>query len=220
MNIINMPQNVRTMTFTLSGETLINFANDYDSVAVRSDKEIGISEYSDKQIGDNGVLKCNKKESVIYPNLIRKRYIYIVGATGANVEIFVGNGLTVNPFKNGGKGGDDIVHYMGITTTPLYENATTNPILINGVETYAENAFWAVYNSVDYIFNGTIWQEFMDMSKYYTKTETDTLLSAKANSADVYTKTQSDDLYIPKTSINTTPTTAEINTAITDIWGV
>ena len=219
MNIINMPQNVRTMTFTLSGETLINFANDYDSVAVRSDKEIGISEFSDKQIGDNGVLKCNKKESVIYPNLIRKRYIYIIGTSGANVEIFVGNGLTVNPFKNGGKGGDDIVHYMGVTTTPLYENATTNPILINGAETYAENAFWAVYNSVDYIFNGAIWQEFMDMSKYYTKTETDTLLSAKANSTDVYTKTQSDDLYVPKTSINTTPTTAEINAAIADIWG-
>lgn len=221
MNIINMPQNVRTMTFTLSGETLINFSNDYDSVAVRSDKEVGISEYSDKQIGDNGVLKCNKKESVIYPNLIRKRYIYIVGETGANVEIFVGNGLSVNPFKNGGKGGDDIVHYMGITTTPLYENATTNPILINGVETYAENAYWAVYNSVDYIFNGTIWQEFMDMSNYYTKSETDTLLSAKANTADVYTKTQSDNTFVAQSDIEikTAPTTAEINAAITDIWG-
>ena len=222
MNIINMPQNVRTMTFTLSGETLINFANDYDSVAVRSDKEIGISEYSDKQIGDNGVLKCNKKESVIYPNLIRKRYIYIVGANGANVEIFVGNGLVINPFKNGGKGGDDtIVHYLGVTTTPLSDNSTANPILINGIDIYAENADWAVYNSKDYIFNGTIWQEFMDLSNYYTKSETDTLLFAKANSADVYTKTQADDLFVAQEDIDIkeTPTTAEINAAIADIWG-
>ena len=61
----------------------------------------------------------------------------------------------------------------------------------------------------------------MDMSKYYTKTETDNLLSAKANTADVYTKTQADNTFVVKSDmdIKETPTTAEINAAIADIWG-
>lgn len=60
-----------------------------------------------------------------------------------------------------------------------------------------------------------------DLSDYYTKTETDTLLSAKANAADVYTKTQADNTFIAKTDlhISDTPTSAEISDAINTIWG-
>lgn len=224
MNIINMPQNVRTMTFTLSGETLINFANDYDSVAVRSDKEIGISEYSDKQIGDNGVLKCNAGDSVVYLNLANKKQVYIIGESGATVEIFVGNGLTLNPFKSGGKGGGRIenpLNYLGVTTTAISDGSTTNPIIINSEEVTAENDDWVIYQSKDFIFNGTVWQEVGDFENYYTKSETNDLLSAKANTADVYTKTQADDLFVAQEDIDIkeTPTTAEINAAIADIWG-
>jgi hypothetical protein len=60
-----------------------------------------------------------------------------------------------------------------------------------------------------------------DLSDYYTKTETDTLLSAKANVADVYTKTQADSTFIAKTDlhISDAPTSAEISEAINNIWG-
>lgn len=104
MNIINMPQNVRTMTIEVTQETLVNFYTDFDSVAIRSTGIVGISEFSGKQIGDVGVLKCKANESVVYPNLIRKKYIYLIGQ--GTVEILVGNNLTINPFKNGAKGGD------------------------------------------------------------------------------------------------------------------
>lgn len=240
MTIVNATSKV--VTLNLTEETKVIFPHTFSSIAIRSENNVGISEYSGKQLGDSGVLRCNEGESILYPTLVPKNFIYLIG-TG-KVEIFVGNNLNVNPFKNGGRGGDDIVHYIGITTTPLYENATINPILINGVETYAKNAYWAVYNSIDYIFNGTIWQEFMDMSKYYTKTETDNLLNVKANAADVYTKSetytqteintalalkanaadtytkaQSDNKFIAQTSIQTEPTTADINNAINTIWG-
>lgn len=114
-----------------------------------------------------------------------------------------------------------LLSYLGVTTTSLTDGATTNPIVINGNNVTAKSSDWAVSNSKDFIFNGTIWQEVGDLSNYYTKSETDTLLSAKANTADVYTKTQSDNTFVAQSDIEikTAPTTAEINAAITDIWG-
>ena len=209
---INMPLNVRTITITLTGETKVNFANDYNSVAIRSENDCGIAEFAGREVGDNGVLKCNAGESIIYPNLISKKYIYLIG-TG-KVELFVGNNLSINPFKNGGKGGGRIenpLNYLGVTITELSDGSNTNPITIDSEEVTAENADWVIYNSKDFIFNGTVWQEVGDFENYYTKTETDALLSEKANSADVYTKTDID--------IKTAPTTAEINASIAHIWG-
>ena len=60
-----------------------------------------------------------------------------------------------------------------------------------------------------------------DLSDYYTKSEVDSAMLLKANSADVYTKTQADDLFVAQEDIDIkeTPTTAEINAAIADIWG-
>lgn len=60
-----------------------------------------------------------------------------------------------------------------------------------------------------------------DLSDYYTKSEVNAALLLKANSSDVYTKTQADNLFVMKEDIDIkeTPTTAEINAAIADIWG-
>jgi hypothetical protein len=219
--IVYMPQNVRTMTLTLAGETRINFVNDYNSIAIRAENDCGISEFPNKQIGDNGVLKCNAGESVIYPNLISKNYIYLIG-TG-KVEFIVGNNLPVNPFKNGGKGGGRIenpLNYLGVTTTTITNGSTTNPIIIDSEEVTAENADWVIYNSKDFIFNGSVWQEVGDFENYYTKTQTDALLSAKANSADVYTKTQSDDRYVQNANVIDTVTAQEIADSLDNIWEV
>ena len=220
MNFLTMPSGIRTITFTLTDETLIRFSGNYNCVAVRSDAEIGLSEFADKSIGDSGVLKCKENESVIYPNLLHN-YIYIIGTSGANIEILVGNNLPFNPFKNGGKGGDKLLRYLGITTTQLTDGATTNPIIINNKSVTAKEADWAIYESTDFIFNGTIWQQVGDLSNYYTKSETDNLLSTKANSADVYTKAQADNTFIKSADITiiNTATTAEINNSINNIWG-
>ena len=144
--------------------------------------------------------------------------LYIYGTGKAEVRTTT---EPVCPFKGASRGGEKLLRYLGVTTTVLTDGAATNPITINGTSVTAREADWAIYGSSDYIFNGTTWQEVGDLSNYYTKSETDTLLSAKANTTDVYTKTQADNLFVMQEDIDIkeTPTTAEINEAIADIWG-
>ncbi len=49
--------------------------------------------------------------------------------------------------------------YIGVTTTELETGSTVNPILINGVSTTAIDGDVATYNNLDFVYNGSIWQE-------------------------------------------------------------
>ena len=51
-------------------------------------------------------------------------------------------------------------HWLGITTTELTDGATTNPIAINGQSVTAKNGDIVQYESTEFIFNGTAWQQF------------------------------------------------------------
>lgn len=53
---------------------------------------------------------------------------------------------------------------LGITTTELEDGSTTNPILINGELVTAVNGSIATFGSSEFLFNGTIWQEFGNLS--------------------------------------------------------
>lgn len=50
--------------------------------------------------------------------------------------------------------------WLGVTTTPLTEGSSTNPIMINGEEVYADDGAITSYNNDEFIFNGTVWQAF------------------------------------------------------------
>ena len=54
--------------------------------------------------------------------------------------------------------------YLGVTTTELSDGATTNPITINGESVTAKKGNIVNYGSKEFIFNGTAWQEFGDLS--------------------------------------------------------
>lgn len=64
----------------------------------------------------------------------------------------------------------NITRYLGITTTPLVDGSTTNPIIINGESVTARSGDVAIYQTFDgggqlltsteFIFDGTSWQEF------------------------------------------------------------
>ena len=56
--------------------------------------------------------------------------------------------------------------FMGVTTTALTEGSTTNPITINGEPVTARTGDWTITDDEkkEFIFNGTFWQEFGDMS--------------------------------------------------------
>ena len=53
--------------------------------------------------------------------------------------------------------------WLGVTTTPLTDGASTNPILINGESVTAETGNITSYENAEFIFNGTVWQEFGNM---------------------------------------------------------
>lgn len=56
--------------------------------------------------------------------------------------------------------------YVGVTTSPLVEGSTTNPILVNGEEVLVKSGDWTMVDGTEkeFAFNGTIWQEFGDIS--------------------------------------------------------
>lgn len=57
-------------------------------------------------------------------------------------------------------------YFLGKSTTALTDGATTNPIQIDGVTgtTTAVNGNVAVYGNAEFVFNGTKWIEFGDLS--------------------------------------------------------
>lgn len=55
--------------------------------------------------------------------------------------------------------------YLGVTTTELVDNVTTSPNIIVGGKTVSASAGGiATYGSKEFIYNGTVWQEFGDLS--------------------------------------------------------
>ena len=59
---------------------------------------------------------------------------------------------------------ENYTDYLGVTTTSLSDGSTTNPITINGSSVTAKKGNIANYQSAEFIFNGTAWQEFGDLS--------------------------------------------------------
>lgn len=56
------------------------------------------------------------------------------------------------------------VNLKGETTTPLTDNATTNPIMIDGQSYTAVKNDAVIYQSGEFIFDGTKWHELGDLS--------------------------------------------------------
>lgn len=74
--------------------------------------------------------------------------------------------------------------WIGVTTTPLYDGATTNPITVDGESVTAVAGDVTSYNSAEFIFNGTIWQEYGRTPKLGSIT-----LSTTWSGQDPYTQT-------------------------------
>lgn len=56
------------------------------------------------------------------------------------------------------------IQLKGETTTPLTDMATTNPILINGESYTAINQDAVFYEHKEFVFDGTNWHEFGDLT--------------------------------------------------------
>ena len=95
----------------------------------------------------------------------------------------------------------------GTTTTALTDESATNPITING-ESYTAVANDAVfYSKKEFVFDGTMWHEFGDMSGLGD-------LAAKDSASGSYTPAGS--VSTPTISVDTAGSTTTVN-SITDV---
>jgi hypothetical protein len=95
--------------------------------------------------------------------------------------------------------------WIGITTTALTDGATTNPITINGQSVTAGEGDITSYDEQELIFNGTVWQEFGDLSDLGT-------LAYKDSASGSYTPQGS----VAAPDITVSPTTDTIK-PVTDV---
>ena len=77
--------------------------------------------------------------------------------------------------------------FLGKTTTALTDGATTNPIQLDGVTgtTTAVNGNIVVYGNAEFIFNGTKWIEFGDLSTLGTLAYKSSVSLSKGSGDDV-----------------------------------
>ncbi len=54
--------------------------------------------------------------------------------------------------------------YLGVTTTTLTDGATTNPITINSQSVTATTGNVVIYDNKEFVFDGSKWDEFGDLS--------------------------------------------------------
>ena len=75
--------------------------------------------------------------------------------------------------------------YIGVTTTALVDNSTTNPIIIDGSSVTATSGNIAVYGNKEFIFDGTKWREFGDLSSLGTLATKNTVTLNKGTGDNV-----------------------------------
>lgn len=95
--------------------------------------------------------------------------------------------------------------WIGITTTALTDGATTNPITVNGQSVTAVAGDITSYDETEFIFNGSAWQEFGDLSDLGT-------LAYKDNASGSYTPQGS----VAAPDVSVAPTTDTIK-PVTDV---
>ena len=90
---------------------------------------------------------------------------------------------------------DKAIIWQGVTTTEITDGSSTNPVIINGESYTAKSGDMVTYNSTEFVFNGTVWQEFGAASTIFTETLTagDTTITitdsqiAVGSTIDIYT---------------------------------
>lgn len=90
---------------------------------------------------------------------------------------------------------DKAIIWQGVTTTEITDGSSTNPVVIDGSSYTAKSGDMVTYDSTEFVFNGTVWQEFGAASTIFTETLTagDTTITitnsqiAIGSTIDIYT---------------------------------
>ena len=94
--------------------------------------------------------------------------VYTEVDTGKNF-MFDYDNTTWYEVSIGGGGTSGGIVLVGETTTQLTDNATTNPITVDGQSYTAQPNDAVIYGSKEFLFDGTKWHEFGDLSGLSSK---------------------------------------------------
>ena len=108
--------------------------------------------------------------------------VYTEVDTGKNF-MFDKDNTTWYEVSIGGGGTSGGIVLVGETTTQLTDNATTNPITVDGQSYTAQPNDAVIYGSKEFLFDGTKWHEFGDLSGLSSKDIGAMTNYAKAQSA-------------------------------------
>lgn len=79
--------------------------------------------------------------------------------------------------------------FLGITTTPLYDQSTASSITVNNTSVEVANGNIAIYGKREFIYDGTKWNEFGDLELVDVTTETESVFGTsttfKGNQSNV-----------------------------------
>lgn len=92
--------------------------------------------------------------------------------------------------------------YLGVTTTALADGVTNPVVVINGASVTAKKGEIVNYGSKEFIYNGSVWQEFGDLSALGS-------LAYKNSASGSYTPAGS--VSVPEISVKTAGSTTTVN---------
>ena len=146
--------------FTVTDAETVVFPAKYTCYAVKGD-DVTVSLTENGESGDDGVLDtADFADNVaLFTEISDTDTLYITGS--GDVQVWGGFRAENCPFRNGVKGG---VKCLGTTTTELTDGSTVNPITIDGKSVTAKNGDIAFYQQSEFMFNGTTWSQFGDLS--------------------------------------------------------
>ena len=162
MATYTLTDGTRKTQLTISGDTTVVFPTKLDYFGVRSldGANILVSKIKAPTILEDGVYSTDEGDGdVVVDDGVFTDTLYLKGS--GTVVVYGGAKPNHLPFKVGGKGG---VRCLGTTTTELYDGSTANPIVIDGVSVTAKRNDIAFYGASEYMFNGTAWSAFGDLS--------------------------------------------------------
>lgn len=129
----------------------------------------GGEKYNVNQMWIDGLSTDTKPTTTIDGMSIPNGSVYTEVDTGKTYMFDKDNTVWYEVSLGGGGGTSGGIILVGETTTALVDSATTNPITVDGQSYTAQPNDAVIYGSKEFLFDGTKWHEFGDLSGLSSK---------------------------------------------------
>lgn len=141
--------------------------------------------YNINQMWICGLSTDSKPTTTIDGMPIPNGSVYTEVDTGKNFMFDYDNTTWYEVSIGGGGGASGGIILVGTTTTQLTDGATTNPITVDGQSYTAQPNDAVIYGNKEFLFDGTYWHEFGDMSGLGSAAYKDVPTSGDASTTQV-----------------------------------